>query len=52
MQKHGYFFMLSPNWPPEKFIRDLSYYQQYIGLHRYNIIPCITLHTPGYINQF
>ena len=47
-QKHGYFLMLSPNWPPWKYIRDLSYYQQYIGLHRYHIIPYIT----GYINQF
>ena len=48
------FLMLSPNWPPRKYIRDLSYYKQYIGLPRYHtcIIPYITLHTPGCINQF
>ena len=52
MQKLGYFLMLSPNWPPGKYIRDLSYYQQYIGLHKYHVISYITLHSPGYINQF
>ena len=36
-----FFKMFTPNWPPGKYIRDLSYYQQYIGLHRYHIIPYI-----------
>ena len=39
MQKHVFFLMLSPNWPPGKYIQVLSYHQQYIGLHRYHIIP-------------